>query len=329
MAELSNKKQLNEKLKCILCSSAPKKPTMCKFCKRLFCSDCAKNWLLTNDYCVNYKKKITDKDLIVLPFVEDMIPFYIHVGENTKDKNKSLKDPKISNKNEENDFQNICQKHSQNFEYYCFDCDKNFCSKCLIFLSSETQKHKDHLIIIIKEMEKSPMKEVINKYKKKIKNLEIELTEEKKKNKESDYIILNLKKDINREIQKNNELKKQLDYQNIPNKNLEALLELILEKHKKIKELELQLSRITFKIKEGEELISIIFISSDEKVLFSNICKNTDEFNEIEKQLYNNFPEYNEDDIFFSFKGKKIDRKKTLEQNGIKNNDFIIINKFK
>ena len=175
MAELSNKKQLNEKeiekmkgsLKCIFCSSAPKKPIICKFCKRLFCSDCAKNWLLTNDYCVNCKKKITDKDLIVLPFVEDMIPFYIHVGENTKDKNKSLKDPKISNKNEENDFQNICQKHSQNFEYYCIDCDKNLCSGCLIIFSPEVKKHKDHLIIIIKEMEKSPMKEVINKYKKK------------------------------------------------------------------------------------------------------------------------------------------------------------------
>lgn len=318
-----------------MCSSAPKKPTMCKFCKRLFCSDCAKNWLLTNDYCVNCKKKITDKDLIVLPFVEDMIPFYIQVGENTKDKNKSLKDPKISNKNEEDDFLNICQKHSQNFEYYCIDCDKNLCSGCLIIFSSEVKKHKDHLIIIIKEMEQSPMKEVINKYKKKIKNLEIELTEEKKKNKESDYIILNLKKDINREIQKNNELKKQLEkYQNISNKNSEkelkdALLEIILEKHKKIKELEQQLSRIPFKIKEGEELISIIFISFDEKVLFSNICKNTFEFNEIEEQLYNNFPEYNEDDIYFSFKGKKIDRKKTLEQNGIKNNDFIIINKFK
>ena len=267
MAELSNKKQLNEKLKCILCSSAPKKPIICKFCKRLFCSDCAKNWLLTNDYCVNCKKKITDKDLIELPFVEDMIPFYIHVGENTKDKNKSLKDPKISNKNEEKE------------EYYCIDCDKNLCSECLIFFSPEVKKHKDHQIIIIKEMEKSPMKEVINKYKKKIKNLEIELTEEKKKNKESENIILNLKKDINCEIQKNNELKKQLEeYQNISNKNSEkelkdALLEIILEKHKKIKELEQQLSRIPFKIKEGEELISIIFISSDEKVLFSNICK--------------------------------------------------------
>ena len=285
--------------------------------KRLFCSDCIKNWLLTNDYCVNCKKKITDKDLIVLPFISNLSSFFICDDENTKDKNKSLKDP-ISNKNEEKE------------EYYCIDCDKNLFSKCLL-LFPESQKHKGHIIIQIEEMEKNPMKEIINK----IKNLELELTEEKKKNKESENIILNLKKDINCEIQKNNELKKQLEeYQNISNKNSEkelkdALLEIILEKHKKIKELEQQLSLIPFKIKEGEELISIIFISSDEKVLFSNICKNTNEFNELEKQLYNNFPEYNEDDIYFSFKGKKIDRKKTLEQNGIKNNDFIIINKFK
>ena len=89
MAELSNKSQLSEEeiekikesLKCVFCSSAPKKPKMCKFYKRLFCSYCIKNWLLTNDYCVDCKKKISDKDLILVPFMEEMSSYYINIIE--------------------------------------------------------------------------------------------------------------------------------------------------------------------------------------------------------------------------------------------------------
>ena len=326
-------KQIKEQLKCHFCSLKVKNPRMCLFCKKLFCSDCIKNWLSLHDYCFYCRKKIKDKDFIILPFFEDMSEFFIR-RENPKNKNKSISTSKIeikqaSNKMEEKYFQNICQKHFQNLEYYCIDCDKYLCSLCLIIFNQEWRKHNGHLIIETKKIEEYPVKELINK----IINLEKELTKEKNKNKEYETIILNLKKDINYGLQINNEMKKQLDYKNILKKYLEeeskdSLIEKIIENEKKIKELERQLSRIPFKIEEGEELISITFISLDEKVLFSEICKNTDEFNKIEKQLYQLFPEYNGDDIYFSFKGKKINRKNTLEQNGIKNNDFIIINKF-
>ena len=42
-------------------------------------------------------------------------------------------------------------------------------------------------------------------------------------------------------------------------------------------------------------------------------------------ELKENFPEYFEKDIIYILKGKKIDIKKTIEQNGIKNSDTIIL----
>ena len=72
--------------------------------------------------------------------------------------------------------------------------------------------------------------------------------------------------------------------------------------------------------------MSIIFISSTQKLHFSAICKNTDKFHKIEGLLYENFPQYLENDNFFILNGKKINRYKTLEENGIKNNDVIILN---
>ena len=73
--------------------------------------------------------------------------------------------------------------------------------------------------------------------------------------------------------------------------------------------------------------MSIIFMSLDEKLHFSNICKNTDKFYTVLTELKENFPEYFEKDVIYFLKGKKIDIEKTIEKNGIKNSDIIILNK--
>ena len=87
----------------------------------------------------------------------------------------------------------------------------------------------------------------------------------------------------------------------------------------------MKLSRFPFVVGEGEKLISLNFISSDKKLISSIICKNTDEFNKIESQLYKNHPEYFKNEISLTFNGKKIKGYKSLEQNGIKNDDIIIM----
>jgi len=142
-----------------------------------------------------------------------------------------------------------------------------------------------------------------------------------------------LRKELDNEIKKYNNLKKQIEEEKslrmtYGKETKESYIETIIEKDKKIRELELKISRFPFILEEGEVLMSIIFISSDQNLHYSVICKNTDEFYKIESQLYKKYPEYTENENFFILNGKKINRYKTLEQNGVKNNDIIILNEF-
>ena len=69
--------------------------------------------------------------------------------------------------------------------------------------------------------------------------------------------------------------------------------------------------------------MSIIFTSMDQRILFSEICKNTDHFSKLESQLYRQYPQYLENDNFFTANGIKVNRFKTLEENGIHNHNII------
>ena len=72
-------------------------------------------------------------------------------------------------------------------------------------------------------------------------------------------------------------------------------------------------------------LISIIFQSLDKKVHCSIICKETDVFKNVESSLYKKYPEYLESEQYFIVNGKTIDKIKTLKENGIKDNDIILL----
>ena len=78
-------------------------------------------------------------------------------------------------------------------------------------------------------------------------------------------------------------------------------------------------------LKKEEKLISLIFISFDENIHYSIICKNTDQFSKIESLFFDRYPEYKELKNSFILKGKKIDKSKSLEENGIKNIDIITL----
>ena len=82
---------------------------------------------------------------------------------------------------------------------------------------------------------------------------------------------------------------------------------------------------ILFEIKKGEELLSIIFYSTDSKIHYSFICKNTKRFSEVESRLYKIYPTYEEGENCFYANGPKIKKTKTLEENQIKNSDVIMI----
>jgi hypothetical protein len=117
-----------------------------------------------------------------------------------------------------------------------------------------------------------------------------------------------------------NELNKKLKNlnNNINNDKLNELLEEIRIKDKIISNYPVQLS-------EGEKLISVTFVSSDQKVHYSVICKNTDKFSKIENMLYDEYPECIKTENNFEVNGNKINKYKSLEFNRIKNNDIIML----
>ena len=164
------------------------------------------------------------------------------------------------------------------------------------------------------ELLKSNLNEMENKYiniEKKADNLKIELENEIKKYKE-------LEEKTNKELK---------DYYLIKKGSNDSLLNALLNKDKEIEELKLKLSRYPFELKDGEKLMTINFKSLDQKLeCYSIICKESDLFCNVEKELYENNKDYYETVNYFTVNGNKIMNLKSLKENGIKNNDIVIIN---
>ena len=144
--------------------------------------------------------------------------------------------------------------------------------------------------------------------------------------KEKDNIINNLQNERKEFLNKNKKLN--IEYNNIKEKlnqmNSETK-EQISKKEKLIKEYEIKISQFPFKLLPGEKIMSIIFISSDQNIISSFICKNTDNFKFIENKFYEKFSEYRGLDNNFILNGRKINKNKSLDENKIKNNDIITI----
>ena len=166
-----------------------------------------------------------------------------------------------------------------------------------------------------------------------IKKLTNELKEEKNKIKElknnNDALIIKINS-LEKEL-KNNKNKNESELNNLLKNekliNYNKLLQLLGEKEEKIKKLEELKSRYPFELSEGEELMSIIFNSTDQQIQASMICKNTDLFSTIEKKLYDIYKQYGEQENYFMSNGNKITRHKTLKENGIHDGNVIVLNK--
>ena len=102
--------------------------------------------------------------------------------------------------------------------------------------------------------------------------------------------------------------------------------ELINEKNEKINKLKNELEKVPFKLEEGENLISVIVNSTDHRILYSSVCKNTDKFYVVVNKFYELYPEYIERNFYFTSNGNIVDEYATLKQNKIKDNDIILLN---
>jgi len=144
--------------------------------------------------------------------------------------------------------------------------------------------------------------------------------------KEKENIINNLQNEKKEFLYKNKQLN--IEYNNINEQlnkmNLESK-EQLNKKEKIIKELELKISQFPFDFSPGEKIMSIIFISFDQNIISSFICKNTDSFKYLENKFYEKYSEYKDLDNIFILNGRKIKKDKSLDENIIKNNDIITI----
>ena len=75
----------------------------------------------------------------------------------------------------------------------------------------------------------------------------------------------------------------------------------------------------------GEKLITIKFISTDQKIDFETFAKKTDKISIFENFLYEKYPEYKDTENYFLVNGKKLNRNITLEENNIKDNDILTL----
>ena len=79
-------------------------------------------------------------------------------------------------------------------------------------------------------------------------------------------------------------------------------------------------------INPGEKILSVQFVSNDQKITYSIKCKNTTKFVRVEEKLYEVYPEYKETENYFIHYGNAIKRFKSIEENNIKSGIPIILN---
>ena len=141
-----------------------------------------------------------------------------------------------------------------------------------------------------------------------------------KKNKNTKNIKINFENKY-KNIGNNNELINKLKEENQSLKNKIKTLDY------KIKEMEFKNNEEynISKFKPGDKIISFIISSLDQRINRSFACKNTDIFVDVEKKLYDNYPEFKDIDTYFLCNGNKIKRFRTIEENGIIDGQSIII----
>ena len=78
----------------------------------------------------------------------------------------------INETNEESEIEeserdkNMCANHNSKIEFYCIQCNKYFCSKCLVFFGEESKKHSQHYIIKVDKIDDLGVTEAIKEYNK-------------------------------------------------------------------------------------------------------------------------------------------------------------------
>ena len=140
-----NKKEFedfNVLIKCYICFNTSKDPVICRFCGNVACKNCFYKWINIHHNCGICRKYITKNDLISPPIIGKI--------------NEYLKDIQNKYKIEQ------CLKHKEKYLYFCVNCSKKYCGKCLYFNSKESKNHLEHKILDYTEIKNSKYNDLIN-----------------------------------------------------------------------------------------------------------------------------------------------------------------------
>ena len=78
--------------------------------------------------------------------------------------------------------------------------------------------------------------------------------------------------------------------------------------------------------KGGENMISVIFqCNDDQTVHYPVICNENQIFSEVEKKLYEEYPQYKKTTNFFMCNGNTVDKTKNMKENKLKHGRLIIM----
>ena len=190
--------------------------------------------------------------------------------------------------------------------------EKIRCDNDIIINSNEDDKGNllCNINILLYEEQKDNEKE-----KKEIDNSKNIIEENKRLKEEIEQLkiekkmIENIKNNISKELND-----KTYEFNEIKEKYKEKIKDLIESKNNKNKELK----------DEMEGIMTVNFVSPDENIFCSIPCRNTYKFDYVLKKFYEMYPEYKEfKDNSFYIKNSRINKNKSLEENGIDNNSLI------
>jgi len=77
--------------------------------------------------------------------------------------------------------------------------------------------------------------------------------------------------------------------------------------------------------KEMDNMFAITFESTKQNIKCPMSCKKTDNFKNLEEKLYRDYPELKKKNLVFMANGSVINRDETLDNNGIKSGNAILI----
>ena len=180
---------LEEEMKCVICLNRYKDPLLCPYCHHFFCKNCLETWYGSENKtnCVYCRKNMELKSFIEISSFKKILPFLdlirennsnyfsnklnnnknnvivvcankIHEENDEENKDKDNINDDISNNKNKDKETKITNLNEIKADYYCFDCNKPYCSDCICINDDYTncEHNNDHAVFnidLLKEIE--------------------------------------------------------------------------------------------------------------------------------------------------------------------------------